>query len=264
MKQQFQNEPTGSTQPTPFDDGTLYDLLFNDFDYGLAFYLGLAREANGPILDLCCGTGRFLVPAMQAGCDVDGVDLFPGMLERLKTKATAAGFSPKLYHADMKSFATDRQYALVVIAFNAFVHNLTAEDQLATLRTIREHLLPGGMLAFDTFFPGRHILGEPDDIRVLELETPSPATGLPLRIYDTRNFDRVEQIQRSRMEIEFLDADGNVAEVRESFTTVRYIFKQEMALLLRLAGYSRWELYGDFARKPLDDEKDAMIVCAWK
>lgn len=273
MKQTMNDAPTGapqpnqatqSTQPTPFDDGNLYDLFFNDFDYGLDFYLGMARETEGPILDLCCGTGRFLLPATRAGHAVDGVDLFPGMLERLRKKAAAEGFSPRLFEADMKSFATGREYGLVVIAFNAFVHNLTAEDQISTLKNIHAHLRTGGMLAFDTFFPGSHILGAPDGERVLEMEIPHPETSLPVRIYDTRNFDRVAQIQHSRMDMEFLDANGEVAEVRESFTTVRYLYKQEMELLLRLAGFSRWELFGNFERKPLDDERDAMIVCAWK
>lgn len=257
-------QPSQPSQPTPFDDGDLYDLFFNDFDYGLDFYLGLARGTEGPILDLCCGTGRFLLPATRAGHAVDGVDLFPGMLERLRVKASEEGFSPYLFEADMKSFATGREYGLVVIAFNAFVHNLTAEDQISTLKTIHAHLRTGGMLAFDTFFPGSHILGAPQGERVLEMEIPHPETGLPVRIYDTRHFDRVAQVQRSKMDMEFLDTNGEVAEVRESFTTVRYLYRQEMELLLRLAGFSRWELFGNFERKPLDDEQDAMIVCAWK
>lgn len=264
MKQMTQDAPLGASQPTPFDDGNLYDLFFNDFDYGLDFYLGLARETEGPILDLCCGTGRFLLPATASGHAVDGVDLFPGMLERLRAKSSAEGFSPNLFEADMKSFATGREYGLVVIAFNAFVHNLTAEDQISTLVNIRNHLKAGGMLAFDTFFPGAHILGAPDGERVLELEIPNPETGLPVRIYDTRNFDRVAQIQRSKMDMEFLDANGEVADVRESYTTIRYLYRQEMELLLRHAGFSRWELFGNFERKPLTDETDAMIVCAWK
>jgi hypothetical protein len=36
-----------------------------------------------------------------------------------------------------------------------------------------------------------------------------------------------------------------------------------MALLLRVAGFARWEIYGDFDRRPLIRENDAMVVTAW-
>ena len=53
--------------PTPFDDGELYDILLGDFDYGLDFYVDLARRAGGPVLDIGCGTGRVMLPCLQAG-----------------------------------------------------------------------------------------------------------------------------------------------------------------------------------------------------
>src|SRR5260221_12701528 len=62
--------------PTPFDDGEVYDLLLKDIPYGFDFYTGLAKEAKGPVLDVCCGTGRILLPCLQAGVDIEGLDLF--------------------------------------------------------------------------------------------------------------------------------------------------------------------------------------------
>jgi hypothetical protein len=43
-------------ETTPFDDAELYDLLVGDLDYGLDFYTGLARRAEGPVLDICCAS----------------------------------------------------------------------------------------------------------------------------------------------------------------------------------------------------------------
>jgi len=43
----------------------------------------------------------------------------------------------------------------------------------------------------------------------------------------------------------------------------RYIYKHEMALLLRVAGFARWEICGDFDRRPLMRENEAMVVTAW-
>ena len=92
---------TAPSEATPFDDGTLYDIFFERFDLGLDFYLGLAKAARGPVLDLACGTGRIMLPCLKAGADVEGLDLSPGMLSRLRQKASALGFEPRLHQASM-------------------------------------------------------------------------------------------------------------------------------------------------------------------
>jgi len=252
-----------ATDATPFDDGALYDIFFEKFDLGLDFYLELARAAAGPVLDVACGTGRILLPCLKAGVDVEGLDLFPGMLARLRQKASALGLNPRLHQADMAAFRLPRRYAMIMIPFNAFVHNLTTDDQLATLQSCRDHLVPGGLLVFDTCFPGPAWTAAPNGTRELEGETPHPETGLPVRIWDTRTFDRVQQLQYSYNEMELLDANGAVIATYPSKTTVRWIYKAEMELLLRVAGFARWRILGCFDGRPLLQENDAMIVQAW-
>jgi len=97
----------------------------------------------------------------------------------------------------------------------------------------------------------------------LEVEMPHPETGLLVRLWDTRTFDRVQQLQYSYNEIEMLDATGKVIAVHPSKTIVRWIYKAEMELLLRTAGFARWRILGGFDGRPLLHETDAMIVQAW-
>ena len=87
-----------------------------------------------------------------------------------------------------RSTGLPRRYALVMIPFNAVGHNITQESQIRCLSLCRQHLLPGGLLAFDTFFPSLAIIGTLQNTRVLEGEMPHPSTGLPMRMYDTRSF----------------------------------------------------------------------------
>jgi SAM-dependent methyltransferase len=258
------NEPSAGTLPSTFEDGEAYDLVLKDIPYGLDFYVALAREGKGPVLDIACGTGRILLPCLQAGVDIEGLDLFEPMLKTLRAKATAVGLTPQLHQADMSDFSLPRRFALIMIPFNAFIHNMTQHAQIRCLQHCREHLLPGGLLAFDTFFPSLEVVGAAQNTRVLEGELSHPTTGLPMRMYDTRSFDRVAQEQHSLNEIELLAADGSVHTVHRSEVRSRYIYKHEMELLLRVAGFARWEIYGDFERRPLTRENDAMIVMGWK
>ena len=256
-------ERAAATVPSVFDDGEAYDLMLKGITYGLDFYVALARAASGPVLDVACGTGRILLPCLQAGVDIEGVDLFEPMLKTLREKAAHLGLTPRLYQADMSEFSIPRRFALVMIPFNAFIHNMTQEAQIRCLHLCREHLMPGGMLAFDTFFPSLKYVRTEPNTRVLEGESPHPETGLPMRMYDTRTLDRVAQTQHSLNEFELLAADGSVQSVYRTQVTSRYIYKHEMELLLRIAGFKRWEISGDFERRPLTCEKDAMVVLAW-
>ena len=255
--------PAGG-EATPFDDGALYDIICERLDLGLDFYLALARAAKGPVLDLACGTGRLLLPCLKAGIDAEGLDLSPGMLKRLREKAAALGLKPRVFEGDMAAFRLARRYALIAIVFNAFVHNLTTEAQLAALRCCHEHLQPGGLLVFDTAFPGLQWIGAASGMRELEIEIAHPETGLPVRQWDTRTFDRVAQIQYSFNEMEMLDASGKVVKTHAARTAIRWIYKSEMELLLRLAGFAQWQILGGFDGRPLVRETDAMIVKAWR
>jgi SAM-dependent methyltransferase len=252
------------TTRSPFDDAELYDVFFSNFDFDREFYLDLAKRARGPVLELACGTGRILIPCLQAGVDIDGLDLYPAMLEVLRMKAAALRLDARLYTSDMQRFSLPRKYALAFIAFNGFVHNLTTQSQLGTLRSCREHLLPEGILVFNIFYPGMEYLGGPQGTPVLEGEVPHPVTGLPVRMYDTRTLNRIEQVQHSCVEIRELNADGTVEATHFSETDMRWTFKPEMELLLAAAGFSRWEIYGGFELRPLTAENDLMIVFAWK
>jgi SAM-dependent methyltransferase len=256
-------QSTAPGEPSPFDDGELYDVLCQGLDYGIDFYVGLAREAKGPVLDVACGTGRVLLPMLQAGVDADGLDLFQPMLDTARRKAAALGFSPALHRGDMADFRLPRRYDLAMIPFNAFCHILTTEDQLRCLGCIRRCLLPGGLLALDGAFPGLGWIGAPQDQRAFEGEATDPRTGQTLRCYDTRSFDRVTQVQRSRNEVELVEAGGTTRIIHRSEFLVRWTYKAEMELLLRAAGFARYEVCGGFDRRPLTQETDAMVVLAW-
>src|SRR2546430_13792753 len=60
------------------------------------FYVELAREADGPIVELAIGSGRVAIPVAQAtGRPVIGIDTSPAMLEQARVRAAEAGGAPR-------------------------------------------------------------------------------------------------------------------------------------------------------------------------
>ena len=68
----------------------------------VAFYVGLARKAGGPLVELAIGTGRVAIPVAQAtGQRVIGVDASPAMLEQARAHAAEAGVELDLHEGDI-------------------------------------------------------------------------------------------------------------------------------------------------------------------
>jgi SAM-dependent methyltransferase len=241
-----------------------YDFVYSWYTDDIAFYVARAREAQGPVLEAGCGTGRILIPTMQAGADIDGIDIHPGMLEVLKRKAAALGLAPRVTLADMRDFTMPRRYALVTIPFRAFMHLLTTADQIAALRCFREHLEPGGALVFNLWFPSFERIAAASDEMDLEREFDDPASGLPVAIYARNRYDRIRQTLEGEREVRVSDARGYVSETLRDRLRIRWTFVPEMELLLGAAGFSRWSVAGGFDGRPLESAAMEMVWTAWK
>src|SRR5262249_13196693 len=145
------------------------------------------------------GTGRVLLEIARAGVDIHGVDRAAAMLEVLQGKLTRQPPEVRervsLNQADIRSFRSERKYALVIIPFRPMQHMFTLDDQMAALTTAASHLTPNGRLAFDVFFPDFDRVVRIGEER-LEMEWPSssePATTVR-RFVRTESLDKVNQV----------------------------------------------------------------------
>jgi SAM-dependent methyltransferase len=247
---------------TPFDRPDLYDAIFDQFQIDIEFWKSAAPP--GPVLDLGCGTGRVTIPLLQMGLEVEGADASEPMLARFREKAAGLGFDVKTYLCEMHTFRSPRRYATIVCAFNSFAHNFTAEMQIATLRACRKHLAPGGKLVLHMSLPPPSMWLEAEGPPVLECEVAIRGTGRKLQLWDRRTLNRVEQTQHSVNELRVLGAGGETIESFIGETDVKWITKPEMELLLRAAGFEKFEILGGFDRRPIARDSDEMLVFAYR
>src|SRR5438552_19119037 len=80
----------------------------------ISFYVDLAREATGPLVELAIGNGRVAIPVAQAtGKTVIGIDMSRSMLEQARVNAAAAGVQLDLRHCDMRDLALEEPAGLI-------------------------------------------------------------------------------------------------------------------------------------------------------
>lgn len=240
-----------------------YDLENADFTDDLDFWLGLAEEYGGPILELGCGTGRVLLPLAQRGQAVTGVDNAPEMLARLEAKlqvATAKHLPapPTLLAAGMSDFQVEQRFALALMPFNTFMHLLTFEDQSAALANIRRHLNPGAILALDVVNPGEAYAAQEQG---LTFERSFQDGANSVQQFSQVNIDRAAQLARITWLYDAVAPDGGVTRTVVPLT-LRYTFPGEMRLLLERSGFGLPRLYGDYDHAPFADGAARMIVLA--
>ncbi len=81
------------------------------------FYVALAREADGPLVELAVGNGRVAIPVASAtGRRVLGIDISPGMLAQARANATGAGVELEALYRDFELTPVDdesREYVFV-------------------------------------------------------------------------------------------------------------------------------------------------------
>ena len=105
-----------SDRPPSWDEGFShrYDEWAAHMTADIAFYVGLARRANGPLVELAVGNGRVAIPVAQAtGRRVLGIDTSPAMLEQAGARAAEAGVELDLREDDMRDLTLAEPAALI-------------------------------------------------------------------------------------------------------------------------------------------------------
>lgn len=114
-----------------------------------AFYRSYAVSANGPILEPMCGTGRFLLPLLEEGLNVQGFDASDHMLGTLNTKAKAKNLKPRVWQAFAEELVREEQYQLIFIPSGSFGLITEPAKARAAIKVMYDHLVEDGILLLE-------------------------------------------------------------------------------------------------------------------
>ena len=204
----------------------------------IPFYVDLAVEVDGPLVELAIGSGRVAIPVARAtGRTVIGIDSSPAMLAQARAAAAEAGVGLDLREGDMRDLHLDEPAGLIYCPYRALLHLPTWSDRRRTFERVAASLRRGGRFAWNVFAFDHHLAASWDG---QHQDKPVPHS-LQYDIADNR--------------IDITLDDGGTS-------SLWWATKNEWLGLLDVAGLELQALYGNFDRSPLTAESGEYIFVA--
>ena len=200
------------------------------------FYVELARETEGPLVELAVGNGRVAIPvARETGRRVVGIDKSPAMLAQARERVAQAGVDVELREADMREFELQEPAGLVYCPFRSLGHLPTWADRRRVFERVHASLRPGGRFAWNFF------VFDPSIAARIDGEW-QEQNGIRHRVDHFKHDNRID------VTLESGDA-----------ISLWWLNRSEWEGLIEAAGFEVEALYGGFERQPFDENANEFV-----
>jgi SAM-dependent methyltransferase len=227
------------------DTAEIYDAVSERGDEAatVSFLAQLVR--GGRALELAIGTGRIALPLAALGVGVDGIDLSPAMVAKLRAKPGGGDISVTM--GDFADVAVAGTYKLVYVVFNTVFNLLTQEAQVRCFENVAAHLTDDGVFVVEAFVPD--YLYRLRDHQYVDAE----AIGVDEVRLDVGRHDPVTQrLDESHVH---LSRKG----VRLYPVVCRYAWPSELDLMARIAGLRLRERWAGWSEEPFDSRSERHV-----
>jgi SAM-dependent methyltransferase len=243
-----------------------YDLEHDQFDDDLECLLNFVVSTGDPVLELGAGSGRVMAAIASAGYRVTGIDTSTEMLAAARSRLRSPKLKKRSTLVELSMLdaaeAPGGPFGVVIASLNSLQHLTTPAEQRRTLSQAWEALDPRGQLLIDLMNPTPTALAALDHQLVLE-GTFEREDGAIVQKFSSRRISPAEQLIDTDLWYDVTLPNGSLRRITTSFT-MRYIQRAELELMLELAGFKSWEIYGSYDLDPFTDHSDRLLVAAEK
>lgn len=239
----------GSLAAEIYDIDKPVDSLFDG-----RFHRARLAEIRGPILEPACGSGRALIPLLEAGHEVVGLDASAEMLDNCRARCAERGLDPDLSQQRFEDLRYERRFAAVFVPAGSFGLIDDYGAAVDVLRRFHGALSPGGLLVLDLqpisalADPGsgrRSWTAAHGDLLVCEIK--------PMSV------DWIAQTARHHTIYERWRSGALIESSLEPMA-LRYWGLEEMTLTLRDAGFENITAIGNFDRRRPPRSSDRQLT----
>jgi len=224
------------------------------------FWRRVAAAADGPVLELGCGTGRVTVPLARAGVSLVGIDLSAPMLERARTRLRRARLAgrARLVRGDIRHLPFEpATFALVAAPYGILQSLVRDRDLAATLNAVTAALRPGGRLVMELVadLPAWREYREETKLRGWR-----PGGRAHLTLVESVRQDRRRSL--TIFDQEFIERRGGTVSRRRFALAFRTLSVSQMARRLERAGLHVAARLGSYDGDPWSRESETWILIA--
>jgi SAM-dependent methyltransferase len=222
---------------------TYDDVARGDEEAAVAFLEKVA--GGGRALELAIGTGRIALPLAARGIHVDGIDISPAMVARLRAKP--GGEQIPVTMGDFADVPVAGRYRLIYVVFNTLFNLLSQDDQVRCFENVAARLTDDGSFVVEAFVPAflYRLRGD----QYVEAE----AIAVDEVYLDVARHDAVAQLlEESHVR---LSRDG----IQLNPIVTRYSWPSELDLMARLAGLRLKERWAGWGREPFTSTSAAHV-----
>lgn len=218
----------------------------------LDFYLSYANQGD-KILEALCGSGRFLVPFMNRGFNISGIDLSSEMLTKLKQKAPTA----KLIQADILEYSSQEKYDYIFISSGSVSLFTNIEVCLKILEKLKRMLTHNGKLVFAVDTVANKLANDDDYKVTVSVKTKE---GFELILKSKNYYDEESQTQFSPGIYELYNDRKELLQ-RENMDFQTHLYKLgEMEQYLKEMGFTNVKTYSSFSKVIAVSEECEMFL----
>lgn len=243
----------------------IYDLQENQTD-DVALMLSVLGDKPLDVLEVCCGTGRILVPLARAGHNAVGLDRDEDMLARIPKK-TAGLTNLRYFMADAITDDWGGGYDAVVLAGNIMINIVTSGDyeqaQRLFVRKAAQALKPGGRvyLCFDLHTHPERVFGRTGERVYFDGTDDRGVYGRYIGCGGTYDEETQMAVGKGRTELTLPNGEKHkfITPSKKHIPTLAQVHGW-----LRDNGFAVEEEYGDFAKNPISEKTHRAVICAHK
>ncbi len=213
----------------------VYEAMYRSFinyDEEFLFYNDvLTRNQCKSVIEIGCGTGNLADPFLKSGLTYTGLDVSADMLAIAKQNHPEATF----IEGDMREFSLPQKTASCIITGRTISYLLTNEDLLKTFQSINRNLQDGGVLVFD-FIDAQTFISRIKDGEEIIHTAVHQNKKYQRRSNWTVNLQSGFTFNWLSVYYEVAENE-NLTELGQDDSVIRTFLKEELFLLLSLAGF---------------------------
>jgi ubiquinone/menaquinone biosynthesis C-methylase UbiE len=227
------------------------------------FWKAMAGRANGPILELGCGTGRVTIPVARTGARIIGVDRSSAMLghARKRSRRARSHAQPTWLRGDIRflPFRASARFDLVMAPYGILQSLIRESDLTATLASVARVLARGGIFGVDLV----------PDLPVWK-EYRNKVRFRGRRRGGTSRITLVESVRQDRakkltlFDQEYIEQRGRRRRSHRFTLCFRTLTVPQMTRRLEQAGFRITAVLGDYSGEPWDPRADVWLILAEK